>query len=326
MRLKLMSVGLGLVLSSGVSFGQEMYKLGSKSISKDKLSPAVKEQLYQIEKEAYLKTVNAITMSFYDDHLKALADKKGKSVEQLEAELFKVKDPTEAELKAWYEENKARIPYPFDQIKDRISSFLNSDKLAKARDEYIDSLKKKEKFKLSLVEPKQPVVEINTAGFATKGNPDAKIKVVEFADYYCPHCKHAFESFEKIMKKYGKKIHFTFMDFPLQGEKSKKIAVGAYCAGKQGKFWQFHTKAFEGQKTLSGDSVGVFAKELKLDESSFNKCLKSDEASKHVDAAQAEGRRIGVGGTPAIYINGKKIAGHHDGEIEKAIERALAGS
>ena len=59
------------------------------------------------------------------------------------------------------------------------------------------------------------------------------------------------------------------MDFPIKGEASHLIARGAFCAGKQKKFWEFHDLAFENQSTLSDKSPVNFAKKLGLNSKSL---------------------------------------------------------
>lgn len=321
---KIMSVSLfsaALISYSQIAPAKAVYSAGGKSVSDTQLADGLKQKFYEIEIEAYKKKEAAIFDQLFMDYVAKEVKRTGKTEQQVTDEILKVGQPSEKELKEWYEKNKARIPYPFEQIKGQITQFLQSEQAGTKKKEVIEKLVKEQKLKLAFAEPIQPTITINSAGFPSKGNKNAKVQIVEFADYHCPHCKHAYEAFKKLLKTNGKQFHLTFMDFPLRGESSHVIARGAYCAEQQGKFWEYHDQAFSNQSNLNDKSPETFAMALKLNQDKFKTCLNSKAARAHVDKAAAEGRRIGVSGTPAIYINGKKYtSGHHFEDLEKIIK------
>ena len=91
---------------------------------------------------------------------------------------------------------------------------------------------------------------------------------------------------------------------------------------QQGKFWEYHDKAFRGQKALTKDSPLAFATELGMDVDKFKGCLAKDDAKKYVDATSAEGKRVGVSSTPAVFLNGVKISGGFE-QFEKELKAIL---
>jgi protein-disulfide isomerase len=313
-------ISCALLSYSQVGLSKSVYSAGGKTVSSANLPDGLKQKFYDIEMEAFKKKEAAIFDQLFMDYVAKEIKKTGKSEQEVTDALLKVKEPTEKDLKDWYEKNKARIPYPFEQIKGQITQFMKSEQVGNAKKDFIQSLAKKEKLKLGFSEPTQPTIVINSSGFPSKGNKKAKVQIVEFADYHCPHCKHAYEAFKKLIKTQKEKFNLTFMDFPLRGEASHVIARGAYCADKQGKFWEFHDQAFSNQGSLNDKSPEAFAMALKLDQGKFKNCLNSDVARAHVDKAAAEGRRIGISGTPAIFINGKKYSGHHFEDLEQIIK------
>ena len=263
----------------------------------------------------------AVFEMYVDEEVK----KSGKTKEKIEEEFSKSKDPSEAEMKVWYEKNKERIPYPFEQIKDEVKKFLINEKIVEKRTKFIDDLKKKGNFSLAAKEPIAPLVNLVTDGYPAKGGASAKVQIVEFADYQCPHCKHMVEPMKKVLAKYKDKIRLVFMDYPINPSGiSLTIAHGAVCADQQKKFWEFHYMAFDKQSTLSKDSPGQFAKELKLDEAAFTKCLTAPETLAKVAKSKAEGEKAGITGTPAIFMNGRRAnVGHDEEALTKEIEKAL---
>ncbi|KAF0111596.1 MAG: dsba oxidoreductase [Chloroflexi bacterium] len=170
----------------------------------------------------------------------------------------------------------------------------------------------------------------------TMGDPNAKVKVVEFADFQCPACGSYWAGLEPtIIKDYidSGKAFFTFSPFSFLGnyatdktwDESVKAAEAAYCANDQGKFWEFHDILFINQK---GENAGAFArvrllafaKKLNLDSKTFEKCLDSGKHSQSVTDANAYASGQGSNFTPSFLVNGKLV---NSGELVQAIEDAL---
>jgi protein-disulfide isomerase len=142
------------------------------------------------------------------------------------------------------------------------------------------------------------------------GDATAPVTIVEFSDFQCPYCgKFATETEPQIIKDYVDtgKVKLIFMDFPLSfHENAKPAAIAAECATQQGKFWDFHTKLFENQQTLSADSYEAWAKELGLDMDKFDTCLTTNETETIVAKDLTDGLAAGVQGTPTLFIGNDK--------------------
>jgi len=150
-----------------------------------------------------------------------------------------------------------------------------------------------------------------------KGNPEAKVTLVEFADYQCPFCKRYHDAVNPdLLKQYvdSGKISFIYKHSAFLGQESIWAAQAAECAADQGKFWEYHDLLYAKQ---NGENIGIFTKEnlskyaqeLKLDASKFDPCLNNDETLERVKADTLEGRNVGVTGTPTFFINGKPLVG-----------------
>ncbi len=144
------------------------------------------------------------------------------------------------------------------------------------------------------------------------GPSDAKVTIVEFADFECPACAYAHPITKKIIAEYGDKIQYVYRNYPLHFNSYPAInAVEA--AGEQGKYWEMSdllfTKQSEwGQKQVSvKDTLTGYAKELSLDIDAFTKVLDDAKYDDLVDADKKDGESAGVSGTPTFFINGKKI-------------------
>ncbi len=316
---------LGSVVGSSVGMASTLFQYNGKSYSAADLSPAAAQQVFDIDQESYMKKQAALDDAVLSIYFEEEAAKRKKPVKEVEADLLKVKDPTEKETKAFYDENKARIPYPYDQIKEEVKKILISQKKNEARTKLVEKVRKDKKVVVTLQAPEAIRIALRVDGFPTKGEATLPVHVVEFADYQCPHCKHASEAFKKLMNKYGKNVRLTFVDFPINPSGiSRIVAQGSHCAAKQNKYWEYHYMAFDNQAKLTDKSPEEFAKKLGLNESEFKTCAASDWAKAEVERGRLEGERVGVSGTPTIYINGKKFVGGHSEEgVEAAIQAEL---
>ncbi len=79
-----------------------------------------------------------------------------------------------------------------------------------------------------------------------RGDPNAVITIVEFADFQCPYCKQTEATLNDLLERYPGQVRLAFRDFPLGSihPYAEKAAEAARCAGKQGKFWDFHDALF----------------------------------------------------------------------------------
>ncbi len=318
---------VGALIMASPVFAEGIFSFGGKNYTEKDLSPAQQQQMYEIAIQNYEQTKSAVDSFIFDLHLDEEAKKQNKSRVDLEKKLLEVKEPSEKAMKAWYESNKNRIPptYQFDQIKGEIAKIISQEETKKKRDELIDKIKKAKKFSFAMSAPIAPFVDLNIEGFPAKGKDGAKVTVVEFADFQCPHCKQASESLKKVTEKFKDKIKFVYLDFPINPSGiSKAVAEGGHCAAEQGKYWEYHYKAFDGQSSLDKESPGKLAKELKLDEAKFKTCLDGTKAKALVEKGRLEGERIGVSGTPYLLINGRRYLGAHTYEaLTKEIETSL---
>ena len=301
---------LAVTLSS-VCFGEAIFEWRGKKVSSEGLDAAKKQEYFDIHYQSY-----KVKSSFADDYilntyLEEEAKKKKKDIQTYKKEIFSPKAPSEKELKKYYNDNKSHIPYPFDQVKKHIKTRIEQEQTFKIREDLLAKIKKKGKFKFLISEPVAPAFKIDITGQPSKGNAKAKHTVIEFADFQCPHCKKLYTAIKKVYPKYKSKFNFVYMHFPINPSGiSKYVARGSYCADKKGKFWKFHDMAFDNQRSLSKKSPVEFATKLGMkgkDLAAFKKCVDSSESLKFVEAARTKGEDVGVSGTPAVYIDGKKM-------------------
>ncbi len=150
-----------------------------------------------------------------------------------------------------------------------------------------------------------------TADDPAKGNPEAKVVVVEFGDFQCPFCKQSEPILKQVMEKYGDKIYFMFRDYPITSIHPEALAAAeaANCAEQQGQFWDYHDQLYARQDELSSATYRSIAEALGLDMPKFNICLNTHATRAEITADAADGANLGVRGTPTFFINGQMFPG-----------------
>ena len=141
-----------------------------------------------------------------------------------------------------------------------------------------------------------------------KGNPDAKIVVIEYSDFQCPACGAAYEPTKKVINEFSDDIRFEYRHFPLSYHTfTFKAAVAAEAAADQRKFWEYHDLLYENHDKLYKDDLIRYAEELGLDIEKFTETLNGNTKDALIESDFAEGQKAGVNATPSFFVNGKKV-------------------
>ena len=170
----------------------------------------------------------------------------------------------------------------------------------------------------------------------TMGDPNAPVQIIEYGDFQCPYCLKFWRDTEpQMIKEYVDtgKVYFEFRSVgAFIGPESAWAAEGAYCAGDQNKFWEYHDTLFS---NWTGENVGDFSKDnlvkyaeaIHLDTNAFQKCLSDEKYKSKVEQDAAQARTDGVHATPTLFINGYKVEGAQPYDIIKhVIDEILKGN
>jgi protein-disulfide isomerase len=158
-----------------------------------------------------------------------------------------------------------------------------------------------------------PVAEATDKDWV-KGNPDAEVVIVEYADLQCPACKLYSSVMSDLAVKYASEAAFVYRHFPLKQIHLQAVtaAHAAEAAGLQGKFWEMHDKLFETQELWSNNRgaknmFADYAGELGLDVERFKRDMNSKEVRAKVEAHYLNGLENRLNSTPSFFINGERI-------------------
>ncbi|HKV12174.1 MAG TPA: thioredoxin domain-containing protein [Thermoanaerobaculia bacterium] len=288
---------------------QVLAVINGKNITEAEVREANKDQFQAMEREYQQNThqllENGLEQVIRERMLEAEAAARKVTKEQILAEL-KPAAVTDADVDAFYEQNKDRIPRPKEEVAGQIKQYLEQQGQQKAQQDFYAKLQDKYKVEYKI----EPIrVEVAATG-PSKGPENAPVTIVEFSDFQCPFCSRVIPSLNQVKEKYGDKVRIVFRQYPLPfHQQAQKAAEASLCAHEQGKFWQLHDAMFANQQALGVDQLKAKAAELGLNADSFNSCLDSSKYAAQISADMKEGSAAGVNGTPAMFINGRFVNG-----------------
>lgn len=141
----------------------------------------------------------------------------------------------------------------------------------------------------------------------THGPQNAKITIVEFSDLQCPYCAQVAPILDSVAKAFPNDVRLVFKHFPLSfHEKAREAAAAAIAAGNQGKFFEFRFASSPHFRNLSDTLYDSIAQHIGLDMVRFRKeRVLTAEIGQILDKDMELGRKVGVEGTPTLFVNGK---------------------
>lgn len=143
------------------------------------------------------------------------------------------------------------------------------------------------------------------------GATNPTVTIVQFSDFACPFCYASFPALREISVKHQDKVKIIFRDWPGH-DFSISLALGAYCAGEQNKFWEMHDKLFQNQADTFGsdkNQLALLAQQLGVYNEQFQACFDSQKYLPQIRQNFSDSEKLGVRGTPTWFINGEKVEG-----------------
>ncbi len=164
------------------------------------------------------------------------------------------------------------------------------------------------------------------------GNKEAKVTLVEFADFQCPFCAQVAPAITQIREEYkaNPDFNFVFRHFPLpQHQHAQLAAQSAEAAGAQGKFWEMVDLIYTNQNAWAASSNALenfvgYATTLGLDAPKFRDDVTHDRFTQQIQTDLTDAGALGVNSTPTFYLNGEKLGNISDyATLKQKIEEAL---
>lgn len=172
---------------------------------------------------------------------------------------------------------------------------------------------------------------LNVQNAPSKGPANAKVTIVEFADFQCSSCKQMHEILDRVLPRYPQ-VRFVFKDLPLAQIHpwAMTAATAGRCAYQQKPeaFWSVHDDFFLNQTLIKAGDVWdrslAFATKAGLDEGALRACMASPEVKAAIEASLAEARALNIANTPTTFINGRRLVGPDAELLEQYLRYELA--
>ncbi len=151
------------------------------------------------------------------------------------------------------------------------------------------------------------------------GTAGAPVVVAVFSDFQCPHCRDEAKMLRaNLIQTFSKEVRAYFKDFPLEQihDWAKPAAIAGRCIYRedQAKFWDFHDWVFDKQTELNlpafRSRLEAFLADKQIAPAPVLKCFDAKATEKDVEASFNEGIDLGVGSTPTLFVNGRKLPGN----------------
>ena len=221
------------------------------------------------------------------------------------------KPVTDADVSGFFKASQQQMrDRPLEEMAPSIKAFLDEQQEDAAYDALIAELRKAGAPVRMHLEP--PRVQVAVAVHdPSRGPASAPITLVEFSDYQCPFCGRVTPTLKRLRDTYGERIRIVWKDFPLYDihPQAQKASEAAWCAGEQGRYWEFHDRLFANQSTLGSEGLKQHATAVGLEPIGFNACLESNRYATRVQDGAKLGRELGVDSTPTAFINGRRVTG-----------------
>ncbi len=308
--------------------GTVLVAVNGEPLRVDIINERMKAYAYKLEMRVYAARQQVLNRRINDLLVLAEATKRKVGPEEIvRTEITdKLKAPTEAEVAKFYEENKARIRGDLASARTAIITYLQEEQQSKLEVALAEKLRAGAKVQVLLKEPEAPVMSVNLASGASRGDVNAAVTVVEFTDFQCSACGGMYPIVEEVLKSYGNRIHFVIRNFPLTSvhPNAYNAAQAAEAARAQGKYWEYIDVLFKNQTTLDVESLKKYATQVGLDRKRFDAEFDSGKYEPVVRKDMEEGEGYGIDSTPTFYINGVILTEYSAEGLRAAIEKAFA--
>jgi protein-disulfide isomerase len=284
------------------------------AITRADLEAAIGDQLstleYQYGSQLYSLLDAGLREVVRERLMDAEAAARGVTLEELMSSEIDAKvSVTEADVEAWYVANQARLQgRPLAALRVPIRQFLVDEQRDRLLGEFTDGLADGREVEI-LLEPYR--VDFDNDNHPAYGPADAPVTVVEFSDFECPYCSGFTTTLDQLKAEYEGKVRLVYWQLPLSQihANAQKAAEASLCAEDQNMFWELHDAMFAEQSMLSVADLKRKAGRLGLDQATFDACLDSGEHAPRVAADVRMAERLGISGTPAVFVNGRPVEG-----------------
>jgi protein-disulfide isomerase len=348
---RLARMGVVLVAAACASYAwaedkAPAFKINGKVTTLDEVAKDDQASFYEIEKKKYDLVDRIARDKYLEHHWQSYAKELGKSVAEAqkiyEEKNLKVSEKEVKETLEKFKDHPSLAKLEKKEQEKQIRDYLTERARKELTDGLVDNAIKKGDLVIMFPEPEEPIYNVpvngddvvrygpepsDTKPVACKAE-DCPITIVEYSEFQCPFCSRVVPDTKRILGEYKGKIRWVVRDFPLSfHDRARPAAIAAKCANEQGKYWQMYATLFENQRNLGDADLKSYADKIGLDKGKFDSCVATPGPMEaKIDKNFQSGVQLGVSGTPAFFINGRRLSGAMPyGEFKRVIDDEISG-
>ena len=222
-----------------------------------------------------------------------------------------------------YDEHARQINQPYETVEQQLLEALQRQHADQAKATYLGSLRAKYRATIDLDPPRFDVAAVGPS----RGPADAPVVLVLFADFQCPFCTKMIPALDSLLEKHPSDVRLVYRHFPLTGlhPNAMGAALASVCAAEQDRFWPAYQAMYKDTKALDPPQLRATLIAAGLDGAKYDACLTRPDVRQRVDADVQEAERIGLSGTPALFVNGILLRGSQtSAELERVTGEEIA--
>ncbi len=342
---------LGVLLAfsaSNLAYGGDTtpaFKVFGKTSTVGDVGKDDQSTFYDIEKKKFELIEGKAQDAYLDAYWNQMAKEKNVSVEAVRNEYMdkniKISEKEVAQTLEKFKDHPQLSKLDKKEQENQVRDYLRDRDTRELLQTIINNGVKKGELVVLYPKPEEPIYNLtvsstdhvkygpNDTDTKPLGCAEAKcpITIIEYSEFQCPFCSRVIPDVKRVLTEYKGKVRWIVRDFPLSfHDRARPAAIAAKCAGFQDKYWQMYSILFDNQRALADSDIENYAGKIGLDKAKFSACLKNPaNAEALIEANFQSGVKLGVSGTPAYFINGRRLSGALPfSEFQRVIDDELA--
>lgn len=330
---KIQAIGLVLGLAAAAQAAHAdqtpAFKIGGKTTTYEEVAKSDQAEFYDLDKKKFDLIERQAKEKYLEFFWQNQAKQSGKSVAEAqkayEEKNLKVSEKEVQETLEKFKDHPSLSKLDKKEQERQVRDYLNERSRRDLFDGIVEAGTKLGELQILYPQPVEPIYTVTvTSDDVVRYGPepgdikpagctadDCQITVVEYSEFQCPFCSRVMPDVKKVLAEFKGKIRWVVRDFPLSfHDRAKPAAIAAKCAAEQGKYWHMYTQLFENQRNLADNDLKSYADKIGLDKGKYEKCVANPAPVEAKIAKNMEtGAQLGVSGTPAFFINGRRLSG-----------------
>lgn len=297
--------------------------IGERAITLQELDAAGGRSVYDLAEHLYESRVRALYQLLSTELLDREAKARGLTAQQLTDQQIAPQTPaiTEADVDAFLKAQGSNVPND-GRGRQQARVYLGMKRQADAKRAFVSQLFQKYQVKVALSAPPPPPPETVLGPMdPALGKNDAPVTVIAFSDYRCPYCRDLSHTLDQLLERFPNDVRIVYRNYPLHDD-SDKLAQAALCAADQQKFAAYHEQVFA--RSAGAKDISAIATDVGLDLPTFDSCVQQERHRERIQGDMKEGQRLGISGTPTLFVAGQRLRGAQSLErLTAVVQQAL---